>query len=139
MIGDRIKQLRRERNFTQGELADRANVNRSYISGIEHGHSSPTVDMIERIAQGLGVSLWVLLSEVEDRHFTYDSEEEYEMAPGLTDFLNDSDEMMYSQPTTVEIDELKKIVFRGQAKPDKRFYRDALLAIRRAEKARQSG
>lgn len=134
MIGDRIKQLRKERNITQGELADRAGINRSYLSVVENSHSSPTVDVAERLAEAMGVNVWTLLSEIEEKHFTYDTEEEYEMCEGLLEFLNDDDEMILTQPTAAEINELKKIVFRGQMKPDKRFFRDALLAIRRGRK-----
>ncbi len=134
MLGDRIQQLRKERGVTQGELADSAGINRSYLSVLENGHSSPTMDVVERLARALGVNLWTLIAEIEERHFTYDTEEEYEMCDGLRDFLNDDDEMMLSQPNAEEILELKKIVFRGNVKPDKRFFRDALLAIRRSRR-----
>ena len=134
MLGDRIKQLRKERSVTQEELANNASINRSYLSVVENGHSSPTVDVLERLAEALGVNVWTLLSEIEEKHFTYDTEEEYEMCDGLRDFLNDNDEMMLTQPTADEITELKRIVFRGNTRPDKRFFRDALLAIRRSRR-----
>ncbi len=134
MLGDRLRQLRKERGTTQEELADSANINRSYLSVIENGHSSPTVDVLERLAEALGVNVWTLLSEIEEKHFTYDTEEEYEMCDGLRDFLNDNDELMLTQPSADEIAELKKIVFRGIMRPDKRFFRDALLAIRRGRR-----
>ena len=138
MLSERIKQIRREKGVTQEELAEKAGINRSYLSVIENGHSSPTVEVVERLANGLSVSVWTLLSEVEVRHFTYDSEEEYEMSDNLRDFLNDNDEMMLTQPSAAEIEELKRIVFKGAVRPDKRFYRDALLAIRRSNKSNSS-
>ncbi len=138
MLSDRLRQLRRQMDITQEELAAKAGINRSYLSVIENGRSSPTLDIIERLALGLGVSLWTLLSEVEDKHFTYDSEEEFEMIVGLREFLEDSDEMLLTQPSGAEIEELKRIVFKGQARPDKRFFRDALLAIRRSGKSNSS-
>ncbi len=133
MIGDRIKQLRKERRMTQGDLADRAGINRSYLSVLENSHSSPTIDVVERLAEAMGVNLWMLISELENKHFTYDTDDEYEMPEGLQHFLSDNDEMMLTQPSATEITELKKIVFHGSVKPDKRFFRDALLAIRRAK------
>jgi len=138
MLGERIKQIRREKKLTQEELATRADVNRSYLSVIENSHSSPTVDVLERLAQALEVSLWTLLSEVEGKHYTYDTEEEYEMSDGLRDFLEDHDEMLLAQPNAAEIEELKRIVFKGRVKMDKRFFRDALLAIRRSGKSSSS-
>lgn len=138
MIGERLKTLRQERRITQGELADRAGINRSYLSRVEHGLSSPTTEVVEKLAQGLGVNIWMLWSEVEEKHFTYDTEEEYEICDGLRDFLNDNDEMLLTQPSVAEIEELKKIVFRGRVRPDKRFFRDALLAIRRSDRSPSS-
>jgi len=135
VLGERLKQLRREKRVTQEELAEKAKINRSYLSVLENGHSSPTVDVVERLAQGLGVSLWSLLAEVQEKHYSYDSDTEYEMCDGLRDFLNDTDDMMLAQPSAAEIDELKHIVMKGKAKMDKRFYRDALLAIRRSGKS----
>lgn len=138
MIGERLKQIRREKKITQEELAEKSGVNRSYLSVVENGHSSPTVEVVEKLAQALGVNLWTLLSEVDDRHFVYDSDEMYEMSDGLRDFLNDSDEMLLAQPKAAEIEELKRIVFKGRARMDKRFYRDALLAIRRSARSSSS-
>jgi len=138
MLGDRIRQIRREKKITQEELADKASINRSYLSVIENGHSSPTVEVVERLAKGLGVNLWTLLAETEGKHFRYDTEEEYEMNAGLREFLEDQDEMLLAQPSAAEIEDLKRIVFHGQVRMDKRFYRDALLAIRRSVQSNSS-
>jgi transcriptional regulator with XRE-family HTH domain len=138
MIGERIKKLRAERKITQEELAEKAGINRSYLSVIENNHSSPTLAVLDELARALGVGIWELLPTDGDRHFIYDTAEEYEMCDGLTDFLNDRDEMLLTQPNPAEIDELRKIVFRGSVSPDKRFFRDALLAIRRSKRSDSS-
>jgi transcriptional regulator with XRE-family HTH domain len=134
MFHERLRQLRKQRGVTQDELAERAGINRSYLSAIENGHSSPTIDVVEQLAKGLGVNVWELLSTVEEKHFTYEGDDEYEMFDGLRQFLEDPDEMMLAQPTAEEIDSLKKIDSHSGFKPDKRFFRDALLALRRVRK-----
>ncbi len=134
MFSEQLKRLRRQRGLSQEELAERAGINRSYLSLLENGRSSPTMEVVEKLAQGLGVSIWTLLSAAQERHYEYDSETETEMYEGLRDFLNDEDEMLLIKPTVEEIEELRGIRFRGNMKPDKRFFRDALLALRRKEK-----
>ncbi|MBM3329568.1 MAG: helix-turn-helix transcriptional regulator [Calditrichaeota bacterium] len=135
MFGERLRQLRRDKGLSQAELADRAGINRSYLSVLENEHSSPTMDVVERLAQGLGVVIWDLISVADERHYSYESDERTDMYDGLRDFLNDSDEMLLIRPTPDEITELKGIRFRGHMRPDKRFFRDALLALRRREQS----
>lgn len=56
-LGRRIRQLRQLRHLTQEELAERANLNVTFVSQIERGCKSPTVETIGKIANGLQVSL----------------------------------------------------------------------------------
>lgn len=135
MFGERLKAIRREKGLSQGDLADRAGINRSYLSMIENGHSSPTLDVVERLAVGMGVTLWRLISDVNENSINYNLEDGFEMYEGLRDLLQDEDEVMLIQPTASEIEMLKGVRFSGGFKPDARFYRDALLAYRRRNKS----
>lgn len=56
-LGRRIKCLRKLNNWTQQELADKANIDYSYIGAIERGEKNPTLDFIKRIADGLEIEL----------------------------------------------------------------------------------
>lgn len=56
-FGARIAELRRQRNISQEELAERCGVHRTYIGSIERGEKSPTLNTIEKFAKGLGVSI----------------------------------------------------------------------------------
>jgi transcriptional regulator with XRE-family HTH domain len=58
-----IKRLRAERQLTQEELADRAGLHRTYISGVERAVRNPTLTVLDRIALGLGISLAELVGE----------------------------------------------------------------------------
>ena len=137
MIGEKLRQLRRERALSQEELAGRAGINRSYLSMVENGHSSPTYEVLEKLAGGLGISIWTLIQGVSDRQIQYDTGEVMDIYDGLREFLADTDEMLLVRPTKVEIGVLKGIRFSGAFKPDKRFYRDALLALRRSKTAEE--
>ena len=50
-IGENIKQMRLEKNMTQGELADKVSVTVSMISQIERGVKVPTILLAKDIAQ----------------------------------------------------------------------------------------
>lgn len=56
-IGEKIAQLRRERNWTQRELADKAGVTQNQVSRIEKGKSRPRTSTLETFAEALGVSV----------------------------------------------------------------------------------
>ena len=56
-----IKRLRKERGWSQEALADQANLDRTYISGIERIVRNPTVTVVERVALALGCKLGELL------------------------------------------------------------------------------
>jgi transcriptional regulator with XRE-family HTH domain len=62
-----LKEAREKANLTQEELSFRANVDRSYISQLENGHKSPTVDMLFLLCKSLGVQASEVLAEVERR------------------------------------------------------------------------
>jgi len=51
--------------LTQEQLSFAAEIDRSYISLLEHDKKSPTVDMLFRLCDTLGVSASSLLARVE--------------------------------------------------------------------------
>lgn len=56
-LGDRIRERRRSKGWSQEELADRAKLDRSYIGGIERGERNITVLKLCQIAAALGADL----------------------------------------------------------------------------------
>jgi transcriptional regulator with XRE-family HTH domain len=56
-----------KKGLSQEEFADRAQIDRTYASGIERARRNPSLKAIARIADALGVSLAQLFREVE-RH-----------------------------------------------------------------------
>lgn len=50
-----LRDARRDARLTQSELAERLGVNKSYVSRVENGITSPSVAMFYRIANALGL------------------------------------------------------------------------------------
>lgn len=56
-VGSQIRNLRQERGISQEKLALIAGINTSYVGQIERGIRSPTIDMLDKIAQALEVGV----------------------------------------------------------------------------------
>lgn len=61
-FGHRVRELREARDWSQEELADRADLHRTYISAVERAVRNPTLTVIARIAKALKVSMSELFS-----------------------------------------------------------------------------
>lgn len=55
MLGNNIREVRKQKQLTQEELADKAHLDYSYINQIENGKRNPSMDAVERIAKALGI------------------------------------------------------------------------------------
>ncbi len=62
-VGERIRAIRSEQRLTLDETSRRSGVSKSALSKIENDRSSPTFEVLEHIAAGLGVTLVSLLSQ----------------------------------------------------------------------------
>lgn len=62
LLGERILRIRHELGLSQEELAFRCGMQPSHIGFIERGQRNPTLDTLERVALGLGVSVSDLLN-----------------------------------------------------------------------------
>ena len=60
-FGDRVRELRKEKELSQEELADKAGLHRTYIGMIERGEKNITLTNIEKIAKALDVSIIELM------------------------------------------------------------------------------
>lgn len=61
-VGLNVQRLRRLRGLSQEELAHRADVHQTYLSGVENGRRNPSVLVLERIATALESDVEELLS-----------------------------------------------------------------------------
>jgi transcriptional regulator with XRE-family HTH domain len=64
-FGRIIKNLREERGISQEILADRADLNRSYVGEVERGTAMPSLSTITKLARALNISAADLLARYE--------------------------------------------------------------------------
>lgn len=55
-IGNRIKVFRGLAMLTQKELAEKANISRSYLADVEKNRYNPSLDTLDRIISALGIT-----------------------------------------------------------------------------------
>ncbi len=140
-IGARIRDARQRRRLSQGELADRADINRTYLSQLENGRSSPTLEVLERIARALDVETAELISETQAAREPlprYESVVEEPAYEGLREFLEDERTRLLMKPTPEEIEVLKSIRFLDRFRPSKQFFIEALFEYRRSRGERST-
>src|SRR3989441_110773 len=66
IIGDRLRALREEKKFSQGDIEKRTGLLRCYISRVENGHTVPAIETLEKMARALEVPLYQLFYEGEE-------------------------------------------------------------------------
>jgi len=54
-FGNKLRQIRREKGFSQESLGFKAGLHRTYIGAIERGEQSVSVDNVYRLAKALKV------------------------------------------------------------------------------------
>ena len=64
-FGWAVRKFRKAAGISQEELAERTEIHRTYIGGIERGERNPTWLMIARIAKALGISATELVQLAE--------------------------------------------------------------------------
>ncbi|MBW4498993.1 MAG: helix-turn-helix domain-containing protein [Scytonema hyalinum WJT4-NPBG1] len=64
-LGHLVKQRRIALGISQEELGLRANLDRTYISGVERGVRNPSLTALVNIASGLGITVSNLLDHLE--------------------------------------------------------------------------
>ena len=62
MLAERLREVRTRRRMTATRLAEAAHVSKSFISQLESGRSSASLETLERISNALGVSTGTLLA-----------------------------------------------------------------------------
>jgi len=62
-LGRRVRDLRNAKSWSQERLAEQADLDRSYIAGIEVGARNPSLKALERLAAALSVRLSKLFED----------------------------------------------------------------------------
>lgn len=66
-VGKRVRQLREKAGLSQNRLAIKAGIAPSYIPDIEKGKKCPTVQTLDYICFGLGITLAEFFRESEEQ------------------------------------------------------------------------
>ncbi|MDD5018521.1 MAG: helix-turn-helix domain-containing protein [Eubacteriales bacterium] len=74
-LADRIRLMRQAQNLNQSQLALRVGVAQAYISEIEKGKKTPSVDVLEKLCDALDCSADYLLGITQSRHYKVVKEE----------------------------------------------------------------
>jgi transcriptional regulator with XRE-family HTH domain len=65
-IGQRIRKLREQKGLSQGDIERQTGMLRGYISRVEHGHTTPSVETLQRFAAALDVPMYRLFYTAQD-------------------------------------------------------------------------
>jgi len=60
IIGERLRALREEKKFSQGDIEKKTGLLRCYTSRVENGHTVPAVETLEKFARALEVPMYKL-------------------------------------------------------------------------------
>jgi transcriptional regulator with XRE-family HTH domain len=60
IIGDRLRELRRQKKLSQGDIENRSGLQRAYLSRVENGHTVPTIETLEKWAKALEIPIYQL-------------------------------------------------------------------------------
>ncbi len=66
IIGERLRMLREQKQFSQGESEKRTGLLRCYISRVENGHTVPAIETLEKLARALEIPLYRLFYDGEE-------------------------------------------------------------------------
>jgi len=60
VIGERLRQIRAQKNLSQADIERETGLLRCYISRVENGHTVPSVETLEKFAHALQVPMYQL-------------------------------------------------------------------------------
>jgi transcriptional regulator with XRE-family HTH domain len=63
ILGRNVRKIRQQRRMTQEKLAFEADIDLTYVGGIERGKRNPSLLVMARIAEALSIPLAKLLSD----------------------------------------------------------------------------
>jgi transcriptional regulator with XRE-family HTH domain len=65
IIGERLREIREQKDLSQGDVEKKTGLLRCYISRVENGHTVPAVETLEKFARALEVPMYQLFYDGE--------------------------------------------------------------------------
>lgn len=84
-LGERIRFIRKEQGLSQEVLAERAGLHTNYLGAVERGEKNVTVESLEKISHGLGVTLDELFRYIDPMDYKDDIANIVELLSTRTD------------------------------------------------------
>ncbi len=81
-IGDRLKQLRIQRNLTQEEMADRCELSKGFISQVERNLASPSIATLTDMLEALGTNLQEFFAGPAQEQVVFSESDMFEKVDG---------------------------------------------------------
>lgn len=63
-FGQRVKELRLSRGYSQEKLSELSDLDRTYVPGIEAGKRNVSLVVVEKIAKAFGITMSELLNQL---------------------------------------------------------------------------
>jgi transcriptional regulator with XRE-family HTH domain len=60
IIGERLREFREQKRWSQREIENRSGLQRAYLSRVENGHTIPTVETLQKWAKALELPIYRL-------------------------------------------------------------------------------
>ena len=67
ILGVVIKEFRQKNNISQEQMAEKSQIDRTYASALERGIKNPSLEVILKISEGIGVPAWKIIRIIEDK------------------------------------------------------------------------
>ena len=124
-LHERLKEMRKARDFTLKELAARTGLSVSYLSDLERGRATPPLPTLDTLAGALDITVLDLLTGVDFAGEQTDAG----LPPGLAELLDDPEYQPELTQDWVRL--LGKIQLRGKRPQSKREWVELYLHLKR--------
>ena len=110
IIGSNIRRLRKDRNYSLREFADKIGTSASFISQVEMGKVSPSLSKLKEIADGLNSTVGLLIGESEQKNHSHVVRKDKRrhtdhLGTGINvHLLSNADPFKQMQPLLMELD-----------------------------------
>lgn len=108
-IGEKIKDLRIKNSLTQEELADRCELTKGFISQVERDLTSPSINTLVDILEGLGTNLKDFFNDNEDEKIIFTRDDIFESENGdlkyILKWLIPNAQKNAMEPILIELEE----------------------------------
>jgi len=124
-LGERLKELRQGRHWTQADLSKRCGLTAAYLSQIESGARRPSLDALVGVARAFEMSLPDVLLDVDE----WGEMSAQALPAGLADLIQDPE--IGPELTPEWVSTLSRIELAGQRPTTKRGWLELYLSLKR--------